>query len=459
MKQQTLSQIAAYANATLSPAADANAPVRAVSIDTRTLDPGDLYVPIIGERLDGHRFIDMAFEKGAVACLHDAKHTPSVDDTRAYLAVDDTTEAFTRMAANYRASLATTVIGITGSNGKTTTKDIVHSVLQQTFRTVKTTGNLNNEIGVPRTLLQIDEDTEVAVVEMGMSGFGEISHLTKMARPHIAVITNVGDVHLEQLGSRENIAKAKLEILEGMKANDIFLYNYDNEVLRKAVAERTIIPRVISFGTDPEADVQLSLDRTTPISTSFTLDGKSFTVDLLGAYQMYNASVAVIIARLLGLDDDTIQEGLHVTDQTKWRTDLEHFVGFDILVDVYKSNPPSLEEALHTAELLHGYKKKIAILGDMLELGEQENELHREVGRKIDPNVFDAVLFYGPLSKAMMEGAAEHFDTSRLFHFSSKPDLVDKAKYLISRNSLVLIKGSRAMRLEEVVESLSGVTV
>lgn len=459
MKRQTLKQIANYANAHLSSAANPDAPVRAVSIDTRTLDAGDLYVPIIGERLDGHRFIDTAFAKGAIACFHDSEHIPSDEENRAYLSVENTTEAFTQMAANYRASLDLTVIGITGSNGKTTTKDIVHSVLQKAFRTLKTTGNLNNEIGVPRTLLQIDEDTEVAVVEMGMSGLGEISHLTKIVRPHIAVITNVGDVHLEQLGSRENIAKAKLEILEGMHAEDIFLYNYDNEVLRKAVAERTIVPRMISFGTDPKADIVLSLERTTPVSTTFSLDGTSFTVDLLGAYQMYNAAVAVIISHLLGLDDSTIQEGLHVTDQTKWRTDLEHFSGFDILVDVYKSNPPSLEEALHTAELLHGYKKKIAILGDMLELGEQEEALHREIGRKIDPNVFDAVLFYGPLSKAMMEGAAEHFDASRLFHFSSKPDLVDKAKYLISRNSLVLIKGSRAMRLEEVVESLSGVTV
>ncbi len=459
MKHQTLGQIAKYARAELHPAIEESRIVRAVSIDTRTLNEGDVYVPIIGERLDGHRFIDTAFDKGAIASFHDASHIPSHDDSRTYLAVDDTTEAFTRLAANYRASLDLHMIGITGSNGKTTTKDIIHSVMQQKFRTIKTTGNLNNAIGVPRTLLQINEDSEAAVVEMGMSGLGEISHLTRLVRPHIAIITNVGEAHLEQLGTRENIAKAKLEILEGLDADGIFLYNYDNEILRNAVAQRSIPQRVISFGTDPGADVTLVLERTTPVSTSFSVDGASFTVDLLGAYQMYNAAVAVIVGHLYGLDDTTIQKGLHITDQTKWRTELEHFEGFDILVDVYKSNPSSLEEALHTAGLLHGYHKKIAILGDMLELGPDEWELHRDVGRKIDPNVFDDVLFYGKLSKAMMEGAMENFDPSHLFHFDAKPDLVDKAKYLISHNSLVLVKGSRAMRLEEVVESLSGVTV
>lgn len=456
MKHQTLGSIAQFAGAVLAPSSAANTPVKAISIDTRTIDDGDVYMPIIGERLDGHRFIDSAFDKGAVASFHDAAHPMTTEHP--LLAVDDTTEAFTRLAQHFRETLDVKMIGITGSNGKTTTKDIVHSVLQQAFRAKKTTGNLNNQIGVPRTLLQLDEDTEVAVVEMGMSEFGEISHLTHLVHPDIAVITNVGAVHLEQLKTQENVAQAKLEILEGMGPDGLFLYNYDNEILRKAVAAREITPRVISYGTDDGADVKLALVKATPIETAFTLNGTSFTVDLIGAYQMYNAAVAVIIARELGLSDADIQKGLEVSDRTPWRTELAHFDGFDILIDVYKSNPPSLREALETAALLQGYNRKIAILGDMLELGRDEREIHREIGRKLRPDVFDAVLFYGSLSTAMYEGALDNFGPDRVFHFTSKLDLVDQAKYLIQPNTLVLIKGSRAMRLEEVVESLSGVT-
>ncbi|MDD7593751.1 MAG: UDP-N-acetylmuramoyl-tripeptide--D-alanyl-D-alanine ligase [Peptoniphilaceae bacterium] len=456
MKQQTLGSIAELAGATLTPASAASTPVKAISIDTRTIDTGDVYMPIIGERLDGHQFIEGAFEKGAVACFHDAAHP--IDADKPLLTVDDTTAAFTRLAQHFRETLDVKMIGITGSNGKTTTKDIVYSVLRHVFRTKKTTGNLNNQIGVPRTLLQLDEDTEVAVVEMGMSEFGEISHLTHLVHPDIAVITNVGAVHLEQLKTQENVAQAKLEILEGMGPEGLFLYNYDNEILRDAVAARDITPRVVSYGTADGADVKISLVKATPIETAFTLDGTPFTVDLIGAYQMYNAAVAVIIARELGLTDAQIQDGLKVSDRTPWRTELGHFDGFDILIDVYKSNPPSLREALETAALLQGYNHKIAILGDMLELGRDELDIHREIGRKLNPDVFDAVLFYGALSKAMYEGALENFGPERAFHFSSKPDLVDQAKYLIRPNTLVLIKGSRAMRLEEVVESLSGVT-
>ncbi len=458
MKHQTLGQIAGYAHAELSPADAKDEAVRAISIDTRTIDVGDVYMPIIGERLDGHQFIDQAFEKGAVASFLDAAHGPAPKDGHRYLVVDDTNAAFTRLAANYRNGLDVKVVGITGSNGKTTTKDILHSVLSEHFRTIKTTGNLNNQIGVPRTLLQIHEDTEIAVVEMGMSARGEISDLTAIVRPDVAVITNVGDVHLEQLGSRENIAQAKLEILESMDEQGLFLYNYDNDVLRQAVAERSIRPRTVSFGAQPGADVHLELIRSTPAGTVFSVDGAPFTINLLGAYQMYNAAVAVLVARHFGMTDEEIRNGLEVRDQTHWRAELQHFKGFDILVDVYKSNPPSLREALQTAALFHGYHRKIAILGDMLELGPKEKELHRQAGAAIDPLVFDDVLFYGPLSASMMEGAMQHFDPSHLRHFDSKPDLVDYAKYLIRPNTLVLIKGSRAMRLEEVVESLSIIT-
>lgn len=456
MKKQTLGDLARLAEAQLTPEEAADTLVRGISIDTRTLDAGDVYMPIIGERLDGHQFTERAFEKGAVAAFHDEHHTPF--SAQPSLAVDNTTAAFTRLAKNFRDSLDLVMIGVTGSNGKTTTKDILHSVLKQRFKTLKTTGNLNNEIGVPRTLLELDEDTEAAVVEMGMSGFGEISHLTRLVQPDIAVITNVGAVHLEQLGTRENVAKAKLEIIESMDENGLFLYNYDNEILRNEVRAMSMCPQVLSYGTQPEADIHLELVGATPVETTFTVDGTQFTVDLIGSYQMYNAAVAVYIGRKLGMSDQEIQAGLAVEDRTPWRTELQNFDGFDMLVDVYKSNPPSLREALKTTSLFQGYQKKIAILGDMLELGPDEEKIHKKIGSEIDPAVFDDLLFFGPLAHAMYEGAKKNFSLSHLYHFQSKQDLVDQAKYLIEPNTLVLLKGSRAMRLEEVVESLSSIT-
>lgn len=456
MKHQTISTIARMSDAKLINVKDLNSPVHAISTDTRTIKPGDIYVPLIGERLDGHEFIDKAFEKGALACFCDKNHIKN--DGNIYLIVDDTLKAMQLLAKNYRNSLNTTIVGLTGSNGKTTTKDIIHSILKRKYRSQKTIGNLNNAIGVPRTLLELDEDTEVGVVEMGMDTFGEISLYVDMANPHISIITNIGDSHLQELGSKENVAKAKLEILENMTEDDIFIYNLDDEVLKSEVEKLDILPRVITYGKSQDADYRI-----TPLSSGlqgskFLINGESYHINLLGSFQVYNAAVAIIVAIEMGLSPIEIQKGLNVEDQTAMRTELISCDGFDILNDSYKSNPQSLLEALNTAKLLAGYKRKIAILGDMLELGTTEAELHFNVGQNIDSSAIDYILFYGPLSKDMMRGAAENFSNDRIFHFDSKPDLVDKAKYLISKNSLVLVKGSRALRMEEIIESIKDIT-
>lgn len=458
MKNQTLKSIAAFSKAELK-SNNPDKKIRAISIDSRTIDPGDVYMPIIGERLDGHDFIEAAFEKGASAAFCDIRHLPDPADERDYLIVEDTSRAFSQLAYNYRKSLNLKAIGITGSNGKTTSKDIIYSVVKNKFKSQKTQGNLNNEIGVPRTLLQLDEDCQIAVVEMGMSAAGEMSHLTSLLEPDIAVITNVGPVHLESLKTVENVAKAKLEILESMGSDKTFIYNYDDEILRSEVEKREIPTKIISFGCKEGADVRLELLSSSSVGSRFLLDGHEFSVNLLGEYQMYNAGLAIIIGRLFGLSDTEIQEGLKVEDPSHWRSELVHLKGFDMFLDVYKSNPPSLREALRSSALFQGYSRKIAIIGDMLELGEDEKEIHRQMGAEIDPEVFDYVLFIGPLSRYMMEGAAEHFESRRLFHFANKDDLIDQAKNLIELNTLLLLKASRALQLEEVAESLSIVTL
>ncbi|MDY3052851.1 MAG: UDP-N-acetylmuramoyl-tripeptide--D-alanyl-D-alanine ligase [Ndongobacter sp.] len=456
MKKQTLGSIARFAGATLTHPEKADQPIRGISTDTRTIREGDIYIPLIGARLDGHRFMDAAFEKGAAASFVDAHH--ETDGEHCFLRVEDTMNAFHQLAREYRASLSTKIIGITGSNGKTTTKDILNSVLSEHYRTKKTIGNLNNQIGVPRTLVDLDEDTEIGVLELGMDHFGEIARLAELSKPDIGVITNVGDVHLEFLGTRENVAQAKLEILEQMDESGIFLYNGDDPVLRRAVEARTIRPRVLTYGTQGDVDYRIEPLRSNASGNTFLLNGTRWHVNLIGSYQVYNAAVGVIVGELLGLSEDEIRRGLHVEDPTAMRSELVHCDGFDLFIDCYKSNPQSLNEAIETTKLLAGYRKKIAILGDMLELGEREHELHRECGRRLTPKDFDYVLFYGDLARDMMEGALETMPADRVFHFSSKPDLVDKAKYLISPSTLVLVKASRGLRLEEVVESIRPIT-
>lgn len=457
MKNCTLGQIAEYAGARLSRPDLADQKARGVSIDTRTLEEGEVFLPLIGERLDAHQFVKQAFEKGALASFFDQDHTlPDTDHP--FLLVEDTEKAFCRLALHYRNSLKAQVIGVTGSNGKTTTKDILYSVLRRHFCTNKTIGNFNNQIGVPRTLLDLEEDTECAIVEMGMSHFGEIAMLSKLAQPHIAIITNVGEAHLEELGSRENIARAKMEITERLGPDDLFIYNSDNEILQKEVESRSLPCRIIRFGQNDQADFKLKLFSSNAGGSRFFVNGKPWQINLLGSYQMYNAVVGIIVGQLLGLSDEEIQKGLHVEDRTKMRTELVNCHGFDLLVDCYNSSPQSLREALKTTALLNGYRKKIAILGDMKELGEREKAIHYEIGQEIDPSVFSDLIFYGPLSKYMLQGAEKNFSSSRLFWFSSKSDLVNEMKNLIEPNTLVLVKASRTMRLEEVVESISTIT-
>ncbi len=459
MKVQSLGRIASLAGGELIEDFDPSLEVQSVSIDTRTINPGDLYVPIIGENLDGHDFMEEAFAKGAVASLVDKDHLDHFNKlNKPLILVEDSLVGLQTMAKNYRDELDLTLVGITGSNGKTTTKDIVYSVLEQKLRAQKTIGNLNNEIGLPRTLLSLEEDTQVAILEMGMEKFGDISLLVQLARPQIAAITNIGYSHLHIVKTRENVAKAKLEILEQMTSDDLFIYNYDDEILRAELAKLDVLPRVVTFGTDPEADHVLSLLTSNASGNRFIMDAKEWNINLLGHFQMYNAAVAIIIGKELGLSDEEIQRGLFVEDQTKMRSELIHLEGFDILNDAYKSNPQALQEALTTVSMLSGYKRKIAILGDMLELGEDEIELHREAGSKINPNDIDYVLCFGDLSTYIIDGAIENFPPSRLFHFTSKLDLIDKAKYLIEKNSLVLVKASRAMKLEEVIEAIQAVT-
>lgn len=454
MIEKTLGQIAQMIGGQISDEKFADIKIKGISTDSRTIDPGELYIPLVGEVFDGRIFIKECESKGAKAFFIDDPAKINKTVSIPYIKVEDTKKALQDLATAYRNELKCKVIAITGSNGKTTTKDLLHKVLSEKYKTQKTCGNLNNDIGVPKTVLSLDTDTEVAIIELGTDNFGDISLTSRMVKPHISMITNIGDSHLHNLKSRSGILKAKLEILEGMDDDGIFIYNIDDPTMEKEVPTYEIKQKVLSFGTSDKATFRINFEKSGPANIRFSHGDDHYQVPLMGQHNIYNAAAVVMISQMLGLDKKTIDDGFAKATSTQNRTELLEFDGFDVLDDSYKSNPQSLLAGLETAYMLQGYKRKIVCLADMLELGEDELELHRQVGSKIDSKKIDFCLFYGPLAKEMYEASLENFPPNRSLYFEHKDELIEKLKSLVIGASLVFVKGSHGMHMEEIIEAI-----
>lgn len=454
MIERNLGHIAQMIGGKLSDQSMADTSIKGVSTDSRTISPRNLYIPLIGEVFDGRIFIKECEDKGASAFLIDKDFAINKNISIPYIIVDDTQKALRDLAKAYRQELDVRVIAITGSNGKTSTKDILSSVLSEKYEVKKTIGNLNNDIGVPKTILDLSDTTEVAVIELGTDNFGDIALTSPIVKPHIATILNIGDSHLHNLKTKEGIAKAKLEIIDGLDKDGIFIYNIDDEILAKEIPNYDINHEIRTFGTKSDADFILERLESNGIGVEFKHKDEKYHLPLIGDHQIYNAGFAVMVAKILGLSDDQIRDGLSKVKTSSNRSELIELDGFDILDDSYKSNPQSLLTGLTTSYMLGGYKHKIAVLGDMLELGDGEEELHYDVGTKIDPNKIDYCLFFGPLSKKMYEGASQNFPSYRIFHFDKKGDVCDKLKQLTTRSTLIFVKGSHGMHMEEIIECI-----
>ncbi|WP_199616288.1 UDP-N-acetylmuramoyl-tripeptide--D-alanyl-D-alanine ligase [Paenibacillus alkalitolerans] len=429
--------------------------IQGVSIDSRTIKEGNLFVPII-RQLDGHNYVEEAITKGAAASLWQMDH-PNAPDNVPLIYVDDCLEALQNIAASYRRELSLKVIGVTGSNGKTTTKDMINSVLSTTYRVHKTAGNLNSQIGVPLTILDMDKSTEAAVIEMGMSERGQIARLSHIARPDIAVITMIGVSHLSTLGSREQIAAAKLEIVTGMQDNGVLIYNGDEPLLTRGLQEMNIEKSIslVSFGEDETNAYRAGAVETSSEGSNFTVGDDKFYIPLLGAHNISNALAAIAVAAIMGIPPAKADEGLRALKITGMR--MEKIIttsGFTIINDAWNASPVSLAAAIKTFEQLPGYSRKYAVLGDMLELGEQEEEFHRETGRNIDPDLIDYVYTVGTLGKYIALEAEKKFPSGRVRAFSSKDELIEHVKTELKDNDAILLKGSRGMQLETVVQAL-----
>jgi len=431
--------------------------VTGVSLDTRTLKEGDLFIPFRGGLANGHQFVRQAMDKGAVASLW-MKDEPDAPEDIPLIFIDDPELALQQLARAYREELACTFVGITGSNGKTSTKDLVASVLSPYFNVRKTEGNFNNELGLPLTILSLEEDTEIAVLEMGMSGFGEISFLSELAKPQYAVITNIGEAHMQDLGSRAGIAKAKFEIIDGLQNDGTLFYDGDEPLLAALVSDHPEV-KSISFGYGEDSGLSLASMESGDEGSRFSVTGKvngHFTIPVYGSHQVKNSLAAILIAHELGLSNEQIEAALlqsKLTDMRMQPVVAEN--GALFINDAYNAAPTSMEAAL---SFLHETKlrpEKWVVLGDMLELGENERHYHESIARQLGTISLKGILLYGPRMKWLYEELKKNGNESEIIWSENDYDpLVAKLLSSIDGNSIVLLKGSRGMALEQIMDGV-----
>ncbi len=419
--------------------------IDSVTIDSRQCTANCIYVAIVGERNDGHDFIESAMENGATLCIIEKK-LDTYDLRASYILVDSTVKALGQLAAYYLMQLDVTVIGITGSAGKTTTKDMVAHILSARYQVHKTAGNFNNHIGLPLTVFGIEPWHDIAVLEMGMNHLKEIDYLVSIARPHIGLITNIGTAHIGELGSREAIFQAKMEIRNYMSKEDILILNGDDPYLSQV--DETA--EVIHYGFENSNDYSIKDFEDLGIAGVCGrivgpehLDMK-FEMSGLGRHMGYTALMGTLVGRLFGMTADQIQERIATYTGGKMRMEkipMSH--NRIVLNDAYNANPESMKAAIdivnHTS-----YGNKIAVIGDMLELGTLSQESHQEIGRFLKDSSFDHVLCFGEETKEIECGQ----------HFESMEDLCRAVIEYFEPDSLLLLKGSRGMRLERVLEAI-----
>lgn len=427
-----------------------------VTQDSRKANEHSLFVAFKGENTDGHQYVADCMKKGVAACLIEQEIKPEYGC--ALLLVKNTQAALLQLAKYYRSLFSIPVVGITGSVGKTTTKDMVAAVLQQKYNTLWTQGNYNNEIGVPLTLFRLEDHHEVAVIEMGMNHFDELHRLADATRPNIGLISNVGVAHIEYLGSREGILKAKCELFDFMDENGVAILNADNDMLQ--TMEGKLKPRISWFGIENQKGI--FADHITPLGlektkcTLHTPKGEiDLTIPLPGTHMVSNALSAATVGLELGLTLEQIRDGIAQFVPTKNRMavmSLEN--GFTILNDVYNSNPVSAKASLDILQQAKG--RKVAILGYMGELGEYAPQMHYDVGAYAARIGIDMLFCIGNFSDRMAEGAKEN-GLTQVFSYDTQEDFWNTGIHDLQKGDTILLKASRSMGFEKTVEKLQGV--
>ncbi len=450
MRKLTVQQIADAVGGQVT-RGDAGVTIKNVCTDTRKLKPGDLFIALTGERFDGHDYVKQAVEAGAAALML-AKPTPDLPSDIPVVMVGHTLTAMQKLAKYNRSTFNIPVIGITGSNGKTTTKDLVAAVMSGRFSVLKTKGNFNNEIGLPLTLLELDERYNAVVVEMGMRGKGQIDALCLIADINAAVITNIGEAHLELLGSVENIAEAKGEILEHISSDGFAVIPASELALSQAHRCRG---RIITFGVNCQADYTAADIEIKGSITKFTavtpVGKKTIELPLAGRHNISNALAALAVGVNCGLSLEEAAKGLTAAEITGMRLQVIETGSITIINDTYNANPDSVKAALKTLQDMAGRRRQVAVLGSMFELGPREEKGHYEVG--LAAANADLLVAVGELAEKIAEGG-KAAGVKCVEWFGGKTAAIEYLKKSLRAHDVVLIKGSRGMKMEEIAQAL-----
>lgn len=440
-----------------------NAAIPKITTDTRKIETGDLFIALRGENFDGAEFAADALQKGASAVLVGAPLSKSVEKALknakgAVLTVSDTLAAYQAIAHAWRMKFGVPVVAITGSNGKTTTKDLTAAVLSARGTVCRTAANYNNEVGLPLTLLSMTGGHVAAVVEIGMRGLGQIVALAPVAAPTIGIVTNVCEVHMELLGSMENIAKAKAELVQAIPTGGTVILNADDArvaAMRSLAADGV---RILTYGMGADADVRAEALRLTSVGSQFMVtwnnERHDYSIPLAGRHNVSNALAALAAGFVLGYTPQEMQTGLRRLAVTKMRYEVHEVGTWTFINDAYNASPSSMAAALETtANLYEG--RKIAVLGDMLELGDAAEEAHRRIGRRAAELGFAALVTYGPQSR-WMHTAAEAAGCPVCCHAETHEAAAAHLRTLLRDGDTVLFKGSRGMKMEAVIALLTG---
>lgn len=452
MQGMTLEKLAAACQGTYyGTAQDAKREITMITTDSRQVTEGSLFVAIKGERVDGNRFVPQAYESGALCCISEEKIK---DARRPYIVVESCYQALKDMAKLYRSRMDIPIVGITGSVGKTTTKEMIASVLSERFHTLKTNGNFNNEVGVPLTLFRLRKEHEAAVVEMGISEFGEMTRLSDIVRPEFCVITNIGQCHLENLHDRDGVLRAKTEIFSSMNPQGSIFLNGDDDKLVTVKAEGD---RNLTFfgientdGVYAKDIVNLGLKGTRAVFV--TPSGEmEIVIPVPGRHMVYNALAATAVALELGMSLEQVRDGIAKFKPIGGHSSILETKRYTILNDCYNANPVSMKAGLDV--LADALGRKTAILGDMFELGKEEEKMHEEIGAYAAEKGIDVVICIGTLAKKIYEGA-EKEKKSAVYYFATAEEAVSRLKELLCDGDTVLVKASHGMHLERIVAAL-----
>ena len=427
-------------------------------IDSRQVEPGYLYIPIRGERVDGHRFIPDVFEKGALAVLSEE---PLENPAGPYIQVASSEQALKDIAEFYRSTLGIKIIGITGSVGKTSTKEMISAVLSQKYNVLKTEGNFNNEIGLPLTILRIRREHEVAVVEMGISEFGEMHRIAKVAKPDICVMTNIGQCHLENLIDRDGVLRAKSEIFDFLKPDGHIVLNGNDDKLVTVQEVKGVKPvfYYVEDGTAKKADLpyEITADaienkglRGLNANLHFPEEVCQIHEPIPGVHNVYNACAAACVGRIMGLTNEEICQGIAHAKTIAGRTNLITLGEVLVIDDCYNANPVSMKASLDVLAQADG--RKIAVLGDMGELGENEREMHYDVGKYAANTGVDILFCCGTLSEELAKGAQRGH--TKVMYFTDREKLTQTLINFVEAGDTVLVKASHFMEFPKIVKAL-----